>query len=185
MSVRGETTGHPILLPTRDQIEHRRGRDGANYLRDDAGNDIDRFEAASRPQSDSNSAIRMSARGVSHRIRHGQHGQTEGQRDITLIGAVRCANGPAHPGAPASRGLSVKSLRSRRDQPVLLKKRQVRKMLGLCVNHHAEHRSHQTRYGIVAHSMDSFPEYVSRCLPVMLSASRDKSLPKVAVRISL
>ena len=66
-------------LATRDQVEHAAGRDPAQHLGHDVGQQVLRPEPAAGPQADRHGGIEVAARDVADRVRHGHHRQAEGE----------------------------------------------------------------------------------------------------------
>jgi hypothetical protein len=71
VAVGRKPTGNPVGFARGDRVEYRSRRDGADYLREDVGQNVGGLEATPSLQPDRDGAIEMPARNVADRIGHG------------------------------------------------------------------------------------------------------------------
>ena len=85
-----------------DDTERIRGEHGAGDLRHDVGNDVVGLHASAGEQAECDSGIEVAARDVPDGIRHGDDGETEGQRDADQADADVRERGCEHCAAATS-----------------------------------------------------------------------------------
>src|SRR5437762_2193212 len=97
VAVGGEAAGQTeVRLSTGDQIENTRADDCADDLGDDVAQKLVGGEASARPQADRHGGIEMSSRDRAERIRAGEHGEAERERDAEKANAYAGKSGREH-----------------------------------------------------------------------------------------